>query len=62
MWIKNKGKTLAQSSSRFNSKDQGKISLENYTFDQEYARRELANMMVFHALSWCRRVNYVSQI
>jgi hypothetical protein len=59
--IKNKGKTLAQSSLKFNSQDQDKISLEKRTFDQEYAKRELANMMVFYAVLWCRRVNYVSQ-
>lgn len=46
--IKNRGKTLAQSSLRFNSQDEGKISLENYTFDQDFARKELADMIVLH--------------
>ena len=31
--IKSKGKMLAESSLRFNSQDQGKMSIENYTFD-----------------------------
>jgi hypothetical protein len=51
--IKNKGKTLGQSSLRFNSQDQGKISVENYTFDQEFARKELANMIVLHEYPLC---------
>ena len=51
--IKNRGNTLAQSSLRFNSQDQGRISAENYTFDQEFARRELANMIVLHEYPLC---------
>lgn len=51
--IKNKGKTLGQSSLRFNSQDQGKISVQNYTFDQEFARKELANMVVLHEYPLC---------
>uniref|UniRef100_A0ACD5Y415 Uncharacterized protein n=1 Tax=Avena sativa TaxID=4498 RepID=A0ACD5Y415_AVESA len=51
--IKNRGKTLAQSSLRFNSQDQGKISVENYTFDQEFARKELSNMVVLHEYPLC---------
>ena len=41
-------KTLAQSSLRLNSQEGGKISVENYTFDPEVARRELASMIALH--------------
>jgi hypothetical protein len=41
-------KTLAQSSLRLNSQEGGKISVENYTFDPEVARRELASMITLH--------------
>lgn len=41
-------KTLAQSSLRFSSQEGGKVSVENYTFDPEVARRELAAMIILH--------------
>ena len=46
--MKNKGSTLSQSSLRFSSQEGGKVSVENYTFDQEIARKELAAMIVLH--------------
>lgn len=42
------GKTLSQSSLMMNAKEDGNVSVENYTFDQDYARSELANMLVLH--------------
>jgi hypothetical protein len=41
-------KTLAQTSLRFGSTKTENISVENYTFDQETARRELCAMIVLH--------------
>ena len=41
-------KQLSQASLRFNCTDAGKISVENYTFDQDVARKELGAMMVLH--------------
>lgn len=46
--IKLNGKTLAQASLRFGRTDTGTVSVENYTFDQEIARKELAAMIVLH--------------
>jgi hypothetical protein len=46
--IKLNGKTLAQASLRFGRTDGGTVSVENYTFDQEIARNELAAMIVLH--------------
>ena len=47
--IKTSGnKTLAQASLRFGSTKGDAISMENYTFDQETARRELCAMTVLH--------------
>ena len=47
--IKTKGnKTLSQTSLRFGSASQGKAPVENYTFDQACARKELASMIVLH--------------
>lgn len=46
--IKLNGKTLAQASLRFGRTDGGTVSIENYTFDQEIARNELAAMIVLH--------------
>jgi hypothetical protein len=43
-------KTFSQSSLRFGCRDTGKVSVENYTFDQEIARKELASMMVLQDL------------
>ncbi|CAA0809065.1 Unknown protein [Striga hermonthica] len=43
-----KNKTLAQSALRFSSKEGGKVSVENYTFDPEVARKELATMITLH--------------
>ena len=45
--LKGQQKTLEQSALRFSSKG-GKISVENYTFDPEVARRELAAMIILH--------------
>ena len=44
---------LSQSSLRFSSGETGKVSVENYTFDQEVARKELASMMVLHEYPLC---------
>ena len=44
---------LVQSSLRFGSGGTGKVLVENYTFDQEIARKELANMMVLHEYPLC---------
>jgi len=41
-------KTMSQASLRFNATDIGKVSVENYTFDQDIARKELGAMMVLH--------------
>ncbi|KAM0876653.1 hypothetical protein ACQ4PT_036030 [Festuca glaucescens] len=42
------GKTMSQSSLMMNAKEDGNVSVESYTFDQEVARRELGNMLVLH--------------
>lgn len=46
--IKVNGKTLAQATLRFGKTDVGAVSVENYTFDQGVARRELRAMIVLH--------------
>jgi hypothetical protein len=46
--IKRNGKTLSQASLRFGRTDLGTISVENYTFDQDTARKELSAMIVLH--------------
>uniref|UniRef100_A0A8R7U149 BED-type domain-containing protein n=1 Tax=Triticum urartu TaxID=4572 RepID=A0A8R7U149_TRIUA len=46
--VNSNGKTLSQSSLRFNSSSHGKVYVENYTFDQDYARKMLASMIVLH--------------
>jgi hypothetical protein len=46
--IKMGNTTLAQSCLRFGAPDMGKISVENYTFDQDIARKELVAMIVLH--------------
>lgn len=46
--VNSNGKTLSQSSLRFSSSGQGKVSVENYTFDQDFARKMLASMIVLH--------------
>jgi len=46
--IKLNGKTLAQASLRFGRTDAGAVTVENYTFDQEIARKELSSMIVLH--------------
>lgn len=33
---------------RFGSTDSGKVSIENYMFDQDVARKELATMIILH--------------
>jgi len=33
---------------RFGSTDSGTVQVENYTFDQEVARKELAAMIILH--------------
>ena len=47
------GKMMAQSSLRFAAKDGCKVSLENYIFDQDFARRELVAMTVLHEYPLC---------
>jgi hypothetical protein len=46
--IKLKGKTLTQSALRFSSANSKNLTVENYTFEQNVARRELCNMIVLH--------------
>ena len=46
--IKLNGKTFAQASLRFGRTDAGAVTVENYTFDQEIARKELSSMIVLH--------------
>jgi hypothetical protein len=46
--IKLKGKPMVQTSVRFDRTDAGTISVENYTFDQDIARKELSAMIVLH--------------
>jgi hypothetical protein len=46
--IKLNGKTMAQVSLRFGKTDVGTVSVENYIFDQDVARRELSAMIVLH--------------
>jgi hypothetical protein len=46
--IKQNGKTLTQASLRFGKTDVGNVSMENYIFDQETARKELGAMIVLH--------------
>lgn len=41
-------KTLSQASLRFTATDSGKVSVENYTFDQDIARKELGAIMVLN--------------
>ena len=41
-------KTLSQVSLRSTATDSGKVSVENYTFDQDIARKEFGAMMVLH--------------
>jgi hypothetical protein len=41
-------RTLAQSSLRFASQEGGKVSVENYTFDPEVAKKELVAMIILH--------------
>ena len=42
------GKTMAHATLRFNNTDAGTVSVENYTFDQETARKELSAMIILH--------------
>uniref|UniRef100_A0ACD5U2Z9 Uncharacterized protein n=1 Tax=Avena sativa TaxID=4498 RepID=A0ACD5U2Z9_AVESA len=42
------GKSFSQSSLRMTAQPDGKVNVENYTFDQETAREELGNMIVLH--------------
>ena len=42
------GKTFCQSSLKLSAEEDGKVSIESYNFDQEYARAELGNMLVLH--------------
>jgi hypothetical protein len=42
------GKTLSQSSLRMTAQANGKVNVDNYTFDQDIAREELGNMIVLH--------------
>ena len=46
--VHSNGKTLSQSSLRFSSSSQGKVSVENYNFNQVFARKMLASMIVLH--------------
>ena len=42
------GQSMVQTSMRSNRTDAGTISVENYTFDQDIARKELSAMIVLH--------------
>ena len=42
------GKTLHRASLKVMAENDGKVSMESYTFNQEYARAELGNMLVLH--------------
>jgi predicted ATP-grasp superfamily ATP-dependent carboligase len=42
------GKTMHLSSLMVNTKEDGNISVESYTFHKEVAQRELGNMLVLH--------------
>jgi hypothetical protein len=44
--LASKDKVLAQTSLRFSSKQPGSLSLENYSFDPDVARRELADVVL----------------
>jgi hypothetical protein len=44
--VKLNGQTMVQPGLRFDRTDVGTISVENYTFDQEIARKELSAMIV----------------
>jgi hypothetical protein len=39
---------MVQSGLRFDRTDAGKVSVENYTFNQDIARKELGAMIVLH--------------
>ena len=39
---------MAQATLRFNNTDAGTVSVENYTFDQETAIKELSAMIILH--------------
>ena len=39
---------MAHATLRFNNTDAGTVLVENYTFDQETARKELSAMIVLH--------------
>jgi hypothetical protein len=41
-------KILSQPSLKLSAQDDGTVGVENYTFDQEYAREQLGNMLVLH--------------
>jgi hypothetical protein len=43
-----KNKCLEHSSLRFASQEGGKVSVENYTFDPEVAKKELVSMIILH--------------
>ena len=45
------GKTMAQATLRFNNTDAGTVLVENYTFDQETARKELSAMIILNEYS-----------
>ena len=47
------GKMMAQSSLRFAAKDGCKVSLDNYVFDQEFARKALVAMIILHEYPLC---------
>ena len=51
-------KTMAQATLRFNNTDAGTVSVENYTFDQDTARKELRAMIILHELSMVDHVGF----
>ena len=42
------GKILSQSSLKLSAQDDGTVGVDSYTFDQDYAREQLGNMLVLH--------------
>jgi len=51
--LASQNKTLQQSALRFSCMEAGKVSVENYTFDPEVARKELAAMIALHEYPLC---------
>ncbi len=44
---------MHQTTLRMEAQEDGKVSVENYTFDQEFARQVLGEMLVLHEYPLC---------